>query len=127
MKAKIICTRLFAAVLCGATAFVDAHAASIRIDCERRADRSKISVDGANLPPGLFRCIARSGSNARATPPRAAISGERECDFDSNPNDVAAGATRIPFNFIQGGQVLGKIVNGLGYTVISDTAACRIR
>jgi hypothetical protein len=127
MNAKIACTSLFTAVLCGAIVFVDAHAASIRIDCERRADRSKISVDGANLPPGLFRCIARSGSNARATPLRAQVRGERECDFDSNPNDVAAGATRIPFNFIQGGQVIGKIVNGYGFTVISDTAACRIR
>jgi hypothetical protein len=127
MNAKIACTSMFAAVLLGGTALVDAHAATIRVECEKRVNRSKISVDGANLRRGQYRCIVRSGGNARATPLRRQIRGERECDFDSNANDVAAGATRIPANFIQGGQVLGKIVNGRGFTVISDTSACRIR
>ena len=50
-----------------------------------------------------------------------------EFDFDSNANDVAAGATSIPASFIQGNAVTGSIINASGQTVASSTVGCRVK
>ncbi len=110
-----------------ATVAIDASAATIRVQCEQRAGRSKISVDGKNLPAGTYAAEAMSGNNVARAPAQAAAGDEAEFDFDSNQNDVRAGATAIASNFIQGGQVTGKILNSQGATVISDTVSCRVR
>src|SRR5437773_4064450 len=86
--------------------FVTADAASVRVRCEKRADRSKISVDGNDLvaAQGPFTATATSGTNpvnSATAGPKAAIGDEAEFDFDSNANDVAAGATLISPSFIQ--------------------------
>lgn len=52
---------------------------------------------------------------------------EVECDFASNAGDIAAGATQIAANFIQGGSVTGKLIDAAGFTVASDTVSCRVR
>src|SRR3989442_1154424 len=41
--------------------FVTADAASVRVRCEKRADRSKISVDGNDLAAGSYKARATSG------------------------------------------------------------------
>ncbi len=58
---------------------------------------------------------------------RAAAGGQAEFDFDSAPNDVAAGATRISASFVQGTppQVAGRIVNSAGVVVAQGIALCR--
>lgn len=128
MNTRTVFTSLIAVVLLGAFASTHADAASIEVKCEKRVNRSKISVDGRNLAPGrLYRCRAQSGINVRTTVLKRAVGDELECDFDSNPNNIAAGATRIPPDFIRGRQVTGKILNRLGRTVISDTSICRVR
>src|SRR6266849_7614112 len=80
-----------------------ADAANVRVRCEKRADRSKISVDGNDLVPanGQFTARATSGGNTARSGAQTAVAGEAEFDFDSNANDVAAGATRISASFIQ--------------------------
>lgn len=122
---------LFSALVAGAmfitTLPSDAEAASIRVKCETRANRSKISVDGKDLVPGQYRCQARSGSNQKSTALKSSVGAEVECDFDSARADIAAGATAIPVNFIQGGQVTGKLLDAAGFTVASDTVSCRAR
>lgn len=104
----------------------DANAASIRVECEKRANRSKISVDGNNLIPGNYKAVVKSGSNTKTTALKASIGDEIEFDFDSAPDDVAAGATAIKRTFIQG-TVTGKLLNDKGFVVISDTVSCRTK
>jgi hypothetical protein len=104
-----------------------ADAASVRVRCETRSNRSKISVDGAGLPAGAYRAIATSGSNKKASGSQNAVGGEAEFDFDSARNDIAAGATPISPTFIQGGKVTGKIVNSANRVVVQATVSCRVR
>jgi len=106
---------------------LDAAAATIRVTCEARPGRAKISVDGNNLPAGLYSTAAESGGNMASSPPERAISGEIETDYDSNPADIRQGAVAIVPTFIVGRTVTGKIVDASGNTVISDTVSCRIR
>src|SRR4026207_1906395 len=76
--------------------------ASIRLSCERRSNRSRISVDGFGLVPSAGNFRARVTASGGTVPPAAkrAVAGQDEFDFDSNPNDIRAGATRIAANFI---------------------------
>jgi hypothetical protein len=104
-----------------------AAAATIKVTCEVRPTRSKISVDGTNLAPGTYTTVAVSGSNMATSKPEAAVGDEIETDYDSRPADIKAGATAIASTFIVGGSVTGKIVNATGHTVISDTVPCRVR
>jgi len=104
-----------------------AEAAEIRVTCEKRANRSKISVDATNLVPGEYRARVISGTNRKTSPLAVTAGDEIEFDFDSRAADVAAGATKISAGFIVDGRVTGKIINAEGRTVISDTETCRIR
>ena len=107
---------------------VDAAAATIKVTCEARGTtRSKVSVDAKGLAAGTYTTVAVSGGNMATSQPEAAVAGEVETDYDSRPADVKAGATAIPPTFITGGSVTGKIVDATGHTLISDTAACRMR
>ncbi len=109
-------------------------AATARVRCEVRSDgpRSKISVDGRNLSPAGGRYFARvqSGANSAEAPRQTAVGDEAEFDFDSNPNDVAAGATAIPADFIQvveGDDVTAQVLDDSGTVVASGAADCRAR
>lgn len=104
-----------------------AGAATIRVQCEQRGDRSVISVDGKNLVRGSYRAVAVSGANMAQSAAKASVGDEAEFDFSSQPNDIAAGATAIAASFIVGGSATGKIVDASGNTVIADTVACRVR
>jgi len=119
---------LAAAVLALLTmAASQAGAATIRVQCEARPDRATISVDGKSLAAGRYTTVAVSGGSMATTPAVAAVAGEVQADYDSNPADIRAGATAIPRTFIQGGMVTGKIVDAAGNTVIADTVSCRVR
>jgi hypothetical protein len=53
--------------------------------------------------------------------------GEAEFDFDSDPGDIAEGATAISPDFIQAGRVTGKVLDEAGNTLAAATASCRMR
>lgn len=106
---------------------LDAAAASVRVTCEVRPGRSKISIDGRGLAAGNYSSQAISGDNMATSPASAAVGGEVETDYDSNPADIRAGAVAIPPTFIVGGRVTGKVVDASGNTVASDTVLCRVR
>ncbi|MGI8738834.1 MAG: hypothetical protein ACR2KU_04050 [Gammaproteobacteria bacterium] len=127
MNTKPVLTRLIAGALVATFTCAQADAATILVRCDKRVNRSSISVDGNNLVARFLRCRAQSGINLRTTRLKRTVGDELECDFDSNLNDIAAGATRIPANFIRGRQVTGKLINRFGRTVISDTSICRVR
>jgi hypothetical protein len=128
MNLKAMTASILSGLLLVAVISPDADAATVRVKCEKRGTtRSKVSVDGNDLVPGQYKCRVMSGGNTATTGLKNTIGDELECDFDSNPADIAAGATRISRNFIQGGQVTGKILTPTGSTVISDTVNCRVR
>ena len=120
---------LFAAICSAAVlamTVTDVSAAGVRVTCEKRADRSKISVDGDGLAAGSYKAVVISGANSKTSGTRPTVGDEVEFDFDSAPNDIAAGATAISRTFIQGA-VTGKIVNARGSVVAIDTVGCRTR
>ena len=107
-------------------------AAAIRVRCEGRPGRSKISVDGNNLSPrnGLFRARVRAAGGTVTSTAKRAVGDEVEFDFDSDRGDIAAGATRIPANFIQrraGADVIGLILNAQGNVVARQGVECEFR
>jgi hypothetical protein len=105
-----------------------ANAADVEITCEKRAGRSRASVDGSNLNQGSYRAVLKSGDRTARSPFQAAIGDEAEFDFDSNQNDIAEGATAIPANFIVDGRVRGFLVNDNNVRVTPVVRAiCRVR
>lgn len=112
----------------GLATALPADAASLRLRCETRTSpaRSKISVDGRNVfPNALYTARVKSGSNVKTSSPRAAIGDEVEFDFDSNPNDIRAGATAISATFIQGATASAVIFDATGRVVAGPvSAAC---
>jgi hypothetical protein len=112
-----------------------ASAAELRLKCERRFNRSQdirstISVDGKNLFPvnAMYSARVISGPNQATHAPLTAVGDEVEFDFSSKPNDIAAGATAIPVDFIVNGTVRAAIFNADGQMVVGPVdATCRLR
>lgn len=105
-----------------------AHAADADVRCEKRGNRSQVSVDGNNLASGSYRAVAKSGTRTANSDFATTVGDEVEFDFDSRPADIAAGATAIPANFIVDGRVQGYLVNASGARVTPVvTAICRVR
>jgi hypothetical protein len=107
-------------------------AATISVTCETRGTtRSKVSINGAGLT-GVFYAIAYSpgGGAVRSRLPNltANASHQVEFDFDSNPSDIAAGATRVLPTFIKNHTVYGYIRRVSNNTIEGVMkATCRAR
>jgi hypothetical protein len=111
-----------------ASAAFAVQAADLRVTCEKRASRSKASVDGSDLASGQYRAVLRSGTHIARSGWQAAVGDEAEFDFDSRPADIAEGATAIAPDFIVDGRVKGHLVDASGTRVTPVvTAICRIR
>jgi hypothetical protein len=105
-----------------------ASAADVKVSCEKRLHRSRASVDGSGLADGSYRAVLKSGDKRVPSDLDVAIGDEVAFDFDSNPNDIAEGATPIPANFIVDGRVKGYLVNDLNQRVTPIVEAiCRVR
>lgn len=109
-----------------------ASAADLRVKCESRGNpaRAKVSVDARDLLPAnaVYTAQVTSGATTVAHAPLAAVAGEAEFDFDSNPADVAAGARAIPSNFIVGGSVTASVFDTAGNVIVGPrNASCRSR
>lgn len=106
------------------------NGAAMQVSCEKRPSRSKISVDGRQLAAGTYTARVTSGANAASAPGTRSVAGEVEFDFDSNRNNIAAGATPIPASFIQVSatpHVTGQILNAAGTVVRTLSVNCRVR
>lgn len=104
----------------------------LRLRCEIRIAqaRSKISVDGKNLASGQYRARVRSGGNTAVSGLQASVGDEVEFDFDSDPDDIAEGATAIAADFIQTSanpDVLAEILSAGGQVVLSQGGNCSVR
>lgn len=98
------------------------------VKCERRNnERSKISVEAGDLIPGaIYSATVKSGNNSAVAMTVADLGGDAEFDYDSNPNDVMAGATAIAANFI-GNNVSATVKDAMGVVVESGSTSCRVR
>lgn len=107
----------------------DVDAASVSVKCEiRGTSRSKISVDGAGLT-GKYYARAYSGGVWKTSKVKATdASHEVEFDFDSNSNDIKAGAVAIPATFIKGRKAIGSIRRaGTNALIGTVGATCRVK
>ncbi len=108
------------------------RAGELRLRCEFRTERvrSKISVDAKNLAAGDYRARVASGGNSASSGPQSTIGDEVEFDFDSDRDDIAAGATAIAGDFIQTAadpDVTAEILDAAGQVVVTVGANCRVR
>ena len=104
---------------------VAADAQTLRVRCDVFPDRSRASVDGADLAAGQYSAMLESGPNSAQSPQQAAKAGEAEFDFDSNRKDVRQGATRIAKHFIVDDSVTGTLLDADGNVVARKTKACQ--
>jgi len=126
--------RTKALALIGALSFLAAEsigivveAGELRVRCERRGNkRSKVSIDGRDVAPGVYFIQLTSGTNTapRVSETVVAPADEFEADFDSNRADIRAGATAISATFIQNGSVTAIVT---GAENLSATTNCRTR
>ncbi|MBK7352957.1 MAG: hypothetical protein IPJ05_04520 [Nitrosomonas sp.] len=110
LKVSTLVTTAFAAMVLSLPVS-SVEAADILVQCEKRSNRSKVSVDGNNLIPSNYSAKITSGSNTKISAYKPSVGDEIGFDFDSDRNDVAAGAIRISSSFIQNGQVTGELIN----------------
>nr|BAL52447.1 hypothetical protein HGMM_F01C09C41 [uncultured Gammaproteobacteria bacterium]BAL54497.1 hypothetical protein HGMM_F16E07C04 [uncultured Gammaproteobacteria bacterium] len=105
--------------------FEDAgDATRILVICERRQSRSKVSVNAESLIAGRYAAQIVSGASVANSALKGTEGDEVEFDFDSDPADIAEGATAIAPDFIQG-TVSAKILNEAGETVVAvDSVPC---
>ena len=114
----------------GGTVTTSASGASIRLRCEVRPGRSKISADGRNLRSGTYSARVQAAGGSATAGARQAIGGEVEFDFDSDRGDIAAGATAIAADFIvprAGADVSADILDANGAVIVSGSAECEVR
>lgn len=107
-RVKVIAVLGGIALLAAEALTAAAANAELRVRCERRgAKRSRVSIDGNNLPAGIYTIALSSGGNAapQVTQNVVAPADEFEADYDSNPADIRAGATAISRAFIVNGAV----------------------
>jgi hypothetical protein len=100
-----------------------------RVVCEKRTDRSRASVDGNNLASGTYSARLTSGTNVATSGLAPTVGDEVEFDFDSDPDDIAAGAVAIAADFLQGDppHVTGEILDGAQNVIASATMICEQR
>jgi hypothetical protein len=100
-----------------------------RVICEQRADRSRVSVNGNNLASGTYSARVTSGTNVATSGLAPTVGDEVEVDFDSNPDDIAAGAVAIAADFLQGDppHATGEILDGAQNVIASATVLCEQR
>jgi hypothetical protein len=104
-------------------------AEELRVRCETRGtSRSKISMDAKNLNVGNYRGQVISGGNSSFSDLTASTGDEWSNDWDSNPADIAQGATAINALFIQNNKVSAVLFDNAGNPVISvANVSCRAR
>lgn len=106
----------------------DANAGEI-LKCEKRNSpaRSRVSVQVEDLAPGaMYTALIKSGNNAASASKAADIAGKVEIDFDSNPNNVIAGATAISPRFI-GSSVSLIVTDAMGAQELRTSMGCKVR
>lgn len=115
------------------SAFDDSQGSSggnfgLRVRCEVRSNRSKVSVDATSIASGAYKASVISGGVEVMSGLANSVGDEVEFDFDSDSGDIAEGATTISTDFIEGGLVTGRIYNSTGVMVAAvENVECELK
>jgi len=103
--------------------------ATVVVTCEKRSSRSRASINGNNLATGNYTARLISGANEASAPLAATVGDEVGFDFDSDPGDIAAGATAIAAGFLEGSpaQATGQLIDSGGSVVAAATVTCQMK
>lgn len=99
------------------------------IKCERRTNpaRSKIRVEAENLLSGaMYSATVFSAGGSALAWGAADPAGKVHFEYDSNPNNILAGATAINANFVVN-QASTTVTDAMGNPVASGSAACKVK
>ena len=114
-------------LLMAEAASVSAAAATLRVRCEVRSDRSKISVDGKRIKStGDVTAVVTNTHGLSVTAPgKPIVLKEVEFDFDSDSGDIAEGATAIPSDFIDRSNP--HVTASIPELSLQKTVACKVK
>lgn len=103
----------------------------ILVSCEKRPNRSEISVEGKNLATGNYSSRVTSGGESISSSIQSTEDDdddEVEFDYDSAPDDIEDGDTVISADFIQNGTVSAEILDSNSNVVASiQNVVCAVR
>ena len=104
-----------------------AAAATLRVRCEVRSNRSKISVDGKRIKStgSVTAVVTNTGGSSVTADPKPIVLKQVEFDFDSDDDDIADGATAIPADFIDRNNP--HVTASIPELGLSKTATCKVR
>ena len=112
----------------GGNNVIQTGSGTLRLRCETRdASRSKVSVDASNVASGDYYAVIRSGTNESTSSSQSTVGDEIEFDFDSDPTDVAEGATSISADFAASGVVGAELRTSNGEIVLTGSVGCEKR
>jgi hypothetical protein len=98
-------------------------AAAMLLQCEVRANRSKITVKGKNLAAGQYFATVSSGTKSVQSNNKTATANEVEIEFDTDSGDIASGAAALTADFIQGSKVSAKLFTAGATTALASADA----
>lgn len=101
----------------------------LRVRCEQRSSRSRVSADGSGLRNGSYTARIVSGVSEAISGTQTAVLGQAEFDFDSDAGDIAAGATAIASTFLTGNPpaVTAQILDANDNVIVEATATCAVK
>jgi hypothetical protein len=128
-SAKFLAIMGGVSLLLAEAASANAATPTLRVRCEVQSNRSKISVDlkkAVNSSSVKAVVTNTNGDPVQADNSLIVVAKEAEFDFDSDDDDVLAGATRISPDFINRNtpQITATILELPG---LSKTATCKVK
>ena len=105
----------------------NAASGTLRVRCEVRSNRSKISVDGKKIKStgSVTATVTNTDGISITALAKPIVLKEAEFDFDSDDGDIAAGATSIPSDFI--GLGTPRVTAEIPELHLSKTVTCLVK
>jgi hypothetical protein len=114
-------------LLLAEAATANAAVGTLRVRCEVRSNRSKISVDGKKIKStgNVTAVVTNTDGISVAADPKLIVLKQVEFDFDSDSGDIADGATPISPNFIDRNNP--HVTASIPELGLSKTATCKVK
>lgn len=114
-------------LLLAEAATANAAVGTLRVRCEVRSNRSKISVDGKRIKStgSVTAVVTNTHGFSLTADPKPIVLKQVEFDFDSDSGDVADGATQIPSDFIDRNDP--HVTASIPELSLSKTVACKVK
>jgi hypothetical protein len=114
-------------LLLAEAATANAAVGTLRVRCEVRSNRSKISVDGKKIKStgNVTAVVTNTDGISVAADPKPIVLKQADFDFDSDSGDIADGATPISPNFIDRNNP--HVTASIPELGLSKTATCKVK